>query len=134
MSARKSVPSSTSIGTTRPVSPGWRAPLRTISARAEGSARTASISSARRAFALQKSNRARASSVSPIGPAWLPTRADSSSRIRSISAASASCASRQALPSSTATSGSTKSVCPLPDASWTIPFTRLRASARTGIT
>ena len=71
MSARKSVPSSTSIGTTRPVSPGWRAPRRTISARAEGSARTASISSARRAFALQKSNRARASSVSLMRPAWL---------------------------------------------------------------
>ena len=62
------------------------------------------------------------------------TSADSSSRIRSISSRSATWASRQALPSSTATSGSTNRVWPLPDASWTIPFTRLRASALTGTT
>ena len=31
-------------------------------------------------------------------------------------------------------SGSMKSVWPLPDASWTMPFTRLRASALTGTT
>ncbi len=38
----------------------------------------------------------------------------------------------QALPSSTATSGSMNSVWPLPDASWTMPLTRARASALTG--
>ena len=54
--------------------------------------------------------------------------------MRSTSACSATWASRQALPSSTATSGSTNSVWPLPEASWTMPLTRLRASARTGIT
>ena len=69
-----------------------------ISVRAAISARVASISSARRALALQKSNRARPSSSSRRGVAWLPTSAESSSRIRSISTCSASCASRQALP------------------------------------
>ena len=43
-------------------------------------------------------------------------------------------ASRQALPSSTTTSGSMNSVWPLPDWSWTMPLTLLRASARTGTT
>ena len=43
-------------------------------------------------------------------------------------------ASRQALPSSTATSGSMNSVWPLPDASWTMPLTFERASALTGTT
>ena len=133
-SAWKSVPSSTSMGTTRPVSPGWRAPLRMISVRVPISARVASISSARRAFALHTSKRASASSSSSSGPDWLPTSAESSSRIRSISCCSATWASRHALPSSTATSGSTKRVWPLPEASWTIPLTRLRESARTGTT
>jgi hypothetical protein len=58
--------------------------------------------------------------------------ADSSSRMRSTSACSAACASRQALPSSTTTSGSMNSVWPLPDASWTMPLTRDFASARNG--
>ncbi len=63
---------------------------------------------------------------------WPPTRPDSSSRIRPSSSSTADCASRQALPSSTTTSGSTNSVCPLPEASCTIPLTRPRASARIG--
>jgi hypothetical protein len=54
--------------------------------------------------------------------------------MRAISSCSATCASRHALPSSTATSGSTNSVWPLPEASWTMPFTRDRASALTGTT
>ena len=45
-----------------------------------------------------------------------------------------SCASRHALPSSTTTSGSMKSVWPLPDWSCTMPLTLLFASARTGTT
>ncbi len=52
------------------------------------------------------------------------TNADSSSRIRATSSASATCASRQAFPSSTATSGSMNRVWPLPEASWTMPLTR----------
>ena len=83
-----------------------------------------SISAASCALAAQKSNRASASSVSRSGSAFAATSADSSSRIRSISSCSATCASRQALPSSTATSGSMNSVWPLPDASWTMPLTR----------
>ena len=92
--------------------------------------------SRRRAGALadQKSKRASAPSVSRSGPALAPTSADSSSRMRSTSSCSATCASRQALPSSTTTSGSMNSVWPLPEASWTMPLTRLFASARTGTT
>ena len=41
----------------------------------------------------------------------------------STSSSTAACASRHALPSSTTTSGSTNSVWPLPDASWTMPLT-----------
>ncbi len=133
-SAVNSPPRSTSIGTTRPERPGWRALLRTIRGEPVVSARVASISPARRALALHRSKRASASTVAPSAGALAPTSAESSSRIRSTSTCSASCASRQAFPSSTAMSGSTKTVWPLPDASWTIPFTRPRASARTGTT
>ena len=64
------------------------------------------------------------------GAALAAISAESSSRMRAISSASATCASRQALPSSTATSGSMNSVWPLPDASWTMPLTR---AARLGL-
>ena len=74
-----------SIGTTRPVRPGWRAPRRTTSGRSAVSARMPSISAASCALAAQKSNRASASSVSRSGSALAATSADSSSRIRSIS-------------------------------------------------
>ena len=89
------------MGTTRADSPGCRAPRRTTSGRSAVSARTASSSAAKCALADQKSNRASASSVSRRNGALVPTTAESSSRIRSISAFSATCASRQALPSST---------------------------------
>ena len=74
-------------------------------------------------MAAQKSNCASASSVSPSSVAFAATSADSSSRIRPTSSSTAACASRHALPSSTMTSGSTNSVWPLPDASWTMPLT-----------
>jgi len=92
------------------------------------------MSAARAAFAAQKSNLARAPSVSRRATALAATRADSSSRIRSISSWAAIWASRHAFPSSTATSGSMKSVAPLPDASWTMPLTFARASDLTGTT
>ena len=129
-----SPPRRMSTGTTCPDRPGCLAPRSTISGLSAISAGIASISSARRAFADQKSNQARASSVSRNGPTWAATTAESSSRMRSTSAPSASCASRHALPSSTATSGSTNSVWPLPEASWTMPLTWPRASDRIGIT
>ena len=105
-----------------------------ISGRSAVSARIPSISAASWALAAQKSNRASASSVSRSGSALAAISADSSSRIRSTSSFSAACASRHALPSSTATIGSTNRVWPLPEASWTIPLTRLRASDLTGTT
>ena len=122
------------MGTTRPVSPGCRADRSTTTDPSEVSARTPSMSPASVALAAQKSKRASASSVSRSAGPLAATSADSSSRIRAISSASATWASRQAFPSSTATIGSMKSVCPLPDASWTIPLTRARASALTGTT
>ena len=102
--------------------------------RSASAGRTPSSSAARFAFAAQKSNWASASSVSRSSVPLAPTSADSSSRMRPSSSSAAACASRQALPSSTTTSGSTNSVWPLPEASWTMPLTRLRASARTGTT
>ncbi len=122
------------IGTTRPVRPGWRAEIRTTSCSRTVSGRTALSSPAKRALAAQKSKLASASSVSASGPECVATRADSSSRMRSSSVCTLSWASRQALPSSTAISGSMKSVWPLPDWSWTMPRTLLLASARTGTT
>ena len=115
--------------------PGWRADrsVMTVTLRRAPDARRP-VSSARRARHIQRSKRASASRSPASGSALAATCAESSSRTRSSSACAASCASRQALASSTATSGSTKSVWPLPDWSWTMPFTRLRASARTGTT
>ena len=122
------------MGTTRPVSPGWRAESSTTSVRSASAGRTPSSSAASWALAAQKSNWASASRVSRRSSPFAATNAESSSRIRPSSSCTAAWASRQALPSSTTTSGSTKSVCPLPDASWTMPLTRARASARTGTT
>ena len=59
---------------------------------------------------------------------------ESSARILSISAFSASSSSRSLLLSSTITCGSINSVAPLPDWSWTIPGTLLLFSAFTGTT
>ena len=123
-----------SIGTTRPVRPGWRAERRTTSVRSASAGRTPSISAASCALAAQKSNWAIASRVSRRSVPLAATSAESSSRMRPTSSSTAAWASRQALPSSTTTSGSTNSVCPLFDASWTMPFTLLRASARIGTT
>ena len=100
-----------SIGTTRPVSPGWRADSSTTSVRSAGAGRMPSISAASCALAAQKSNWASASSVSRRRVPFAATSADSSSRIRPSSSSTAAWASRQALPSSTITSGSTNSVC-----------------------
>ena len=119
---------------TVPDRPGWRADSRIASVRSVVSARLARISLASDALAAQKSNWASAPSVSRRASALAATNADSSSRMRAISSASATCASRQALPSSTATSGSMNSVAPLPEASWTMPLTRERASDLTGTT
>ena len=62
--------------------------------------------------------RSRTGPAPPASPGaacrWRPTRAESSSRIRPSSSSTAAWASRQALPSSTTTSGSTNSVWPLP--------------------
>jgi len=122
------------MGTTRPLSPGCRADSRTTAVPSLVVARLAPISEARVALAIHRSKRASASMVSSRATALAATNADSSSRMRAISACSATCASRQAFPSSTATRGSTKRVWPLPDASWTMPLTRERASALTGTT
>ena len=102
--------------------------------RSDAAGRIPSSSAASCALAAQKSNWARASSVSRSSVPLAPTSAESSSRILPSSSSTAACASRQALPSSTTTSGSTNSVWPLPDASWTMPLTLDRASARIGTT
>ena len=74
--------------------------------------------------------RASARSISPAAStsatkaaARAPTEADSSRRIRATSSRSAPAASACRLPSSTIASGSTKSVWPLSETSWTIPGT-----------
>ena len=120
------------MGTTRPgearVTCRQEDDLRTVGGLGAGPVHSAASC----ALAAQKSNCASASRVSPRSVALAATSADSSSRMRPTSSSTAACASRQALPSSTMTSGSTNSVWPLPDASWTMPLTRPRASARTG--
>ena len=67
--------------------------------------------------------------------ALAPAEAERSPRIRSASSRSAPAASDWRLLSSTISNGSTKSVCPEPDESWTMPCTLRRAlalSASTG--
>ena len=122
------------MGTTRPVSPGWRAESSTTSVRsATPPGGSPSSSAASCALAAQKSNCARASSVSRSSVRVRRRRAPTARRgSRPSSSSTAACASRHALPSSTTTSGSTNSVWPLPDASWTMPLTLARASARIG--
>ena len=53
-----------------------------------------------------------------------PTRVDSCRSTRSTSRSSASRASRQRFPISTAAIGSTNTVAPLSETSWTMPATR----------
>ena len=76
------------MGTTRPVRPGWRAPRAAPrSSRCVVSARTPSISAARRARADQKSNVGeRGERLARARPPGVPTSAESSSRMRSSSA------------------------------------------------
>ena len=84
---------------------------------------------------------ARARSISPVAStratmpsAWSPTVRESSRRIRVTSSRSALSASRSRLESSTTANGSTNSVCPEPELSWTMPGTAPRADARSART
>ena len=86
--------------------------------------------------------RARTRSSAPVAStsavsacAFAPADAERSPRIRSASSRSAPAASDWRLLSSTISNGSTNSVCPEPDESWTMPCTLRRAlafSASTG--
>ena len=87
--------------------------------------------------------RARASARSSIAvvrlallmsPATAPTRLERSRSTRLTSRSSSSASSRHSLQSSTVVKGSTKTVAPVFEASWTIPDTRCRLSALTGTT
>jgi len=62
------------------------------------------------------------------------TASVSAARIRRISVSSSRAAWTRSLFASTTASGSTKSVAPLCERSWTMPRTRLLASARIGST
>ena len=69
-----------------------------------------------------------------MSSATAPTRVDRSRSTRVTSRSSSRASSRQSLHSSTVVKGSTKTVAPVFDASWTMPATRCRLSALTGTT
>ena len=126
-------PRSRSIGTADlGSSSGWRAPT----------SRTSSETSTGAPFqpresvpsASVRSIRPVASTAAASSAAASPTEADSSRRIRSTSSRSALAASDWRLESSTTSKGSTNSVWPESDASWTIPGTLRRALALTAST
>ena len=77
----------------------------------------------------RRPRRARRARLAPA-----PTAAESSRRIRATSSRSALSASRSRFESSTTANGSTKSVWPEPELSWTMPGTLPRADARSAST
>ena len=131
-SARRS-PRSRSIGTAVPgSSSGCRASTRRTSSETRTGAPRQRRESVPHATARSIAPVASTSAVS--ASARSPTATDSSRRIRSTSSRSSAIASDWRLESSTTSNGSTKSVCPEPEASWTIPFTLERELALTAST
>ena len=124
ITSARSPPRSRSIGTAVfGSSSGWRAPTsRTSSETSTGAPRQPreTVPSA-----IARSIRPAASTACASASACSPTATDSSRRIRSASSRSAPAASDWRLLSSTISNGSTKSVWPESEASWTRPGTLL---------
>ena len=133
ITSARSPPRSRSIGTAVfGSSSGWRAPTsRTSSETSTGAPRQPreTVPSA-----IARSIRPAASTACASASACSATAADSSRRIRSASSRSAPAASDWRLLSSTISNGSTKSVWPESEASWTRPGTLLRELALTAST
>ena len=133
MTTARSAPGSRSIGTAvAGSSSGCRAP-RSATLRL----RITSVPRQRR----ERRAQAKARSIAPIACTRLtmpsarsPTARESSRRIRATSSRSALSASRRRLESSTTANGSTNSVWPEPELSWTMPGTAPRAEARSAST
>ena len=90
------------------------------------------MSFARAAFAKTKSRWERTRRSVSSSAAWSAARALRFARMTSISFCSAICSSRISLFKRTTLMGSTKTVEPEPDSSWTMPWTWERYSAFTG--
>ena len=139
---RASALSVAEIGTTSPVSSGWRAECRIKSvdsseiqlSRSSSAGSGASSSAASRALAWARSMAERQRVAARIAPASSPISRQSARRMRSTSRSSSRLASRSRLPSSTTASGSTNSVAPEAETSWTTLGSALRSSALIGIT